>query len=39
MAHDLTTLNRFLQTKDSEYVRLVSLILGLWDKAKARYVE
>ena len=34
MANDLTTTNAFLQTEDSEYVRLVSLISGLWDKAK-----
>ena len=34
MAYDLTTTKGFLQTADSEYVRLVSLISGLWDKAK-----
>ena len=34
MANDLTTSNGFLQTNDMEYVRLVSLISGLWDKAK-----
>ena len=34
MANDLTTTNGYLQTGDSEYVRLVSLISGLWDKAK-----
>ncbi len=39
MANDLTISKGLLQTEDSEYVRLVSLILGLWDKAKARYVE
>ena len=33
MAKDLTTTNGFLQTEDSEYVRLVSLISGVWDKA------
>lgn len=34
MANDLTIEKSFLQTEDSEYVRLVSLISGLWDKAK-----
>ena len=34
MANDLTTSNGFLQTNDMEYVRLVSLISGLWDKAR-----
>ena len=34
MANNLTTANSLLQTEDSEYVRLVSLISGLWDKAK-----
>ena len=34
MANDLTTANGLLQTEDSEYVRLVSLISGVWDKAK-----
>jgi len=34
MIEDLTTTNGFLQTGDSEYVRLVSLISGVWDKAK-----
>ena len=34
MANDMNTSNGFLQTEDSEYVRLVSLISGLWDKAK-----
>ena len=34
MANDLNTSDGFLQTEDSEYVRLVSLISGLWDKAK-----
>ena len=29
MANDLTASNGFLQTEDSEYVRLVSLISGL----------
>ncbi len=28
MANDLTTANGLLQTEDSEYVRLVSLILN-----------
>ena len=34
MANDLTISKGLLQTEDSEYVRLVSLISGLWDKAK-----
>ena len=34
MANNLTTANSLLQTEDSEYVRLVSLISGLWDKAQ-----
>lgn len=34
MSIDLTITNGFLQTDDSEYVRLVSLISRLWDKAK-----
>ena len=34
MANNLTTANSLLQTEDSEYVRLVSLISELWDKAK-----
>ena len=34
MANDLTTANGLLQTEDSEYVRLVSLISGVWEKAK-----
>ena len=36
MAKDLTTTNGFLQTEDSEYVRLVSLISGVWDKAREK---
>ena len=38
MANNLTTANSLLQTEDSEYVRLVSLISGLWDKAKENAV-
>lgn len=34
MNNDLTMTKGFLQTDDSEYVRLVSLISGVWDKAK-----
>lgn len=34
MANDLNTSNGSLQAEDSEYVRLVSLISELWDKAK-----
>ena len=36
MNRDLTTTESFLQTNDSEYVRLVSLISGLWDEAKGK---
>ena len=36
MAKDLTTTNGFLQTEDSEYVRLVSPISGVWDKAREK---
>ena len=36
MTQDLTTTEGFLQTNDSEYVRLVSLISGLWDEAKGK---
>ena len=36
MANDLTTSKGFLQTEDSEYVRLVSLITCVWDKAKEK---
>ena len=36
MANDLTTTKGFLQTEDSEYVRLVSQISGLWEKAKEK---
>lgn len=36
MTRDLTTTECFLQTNDSEYVRLVSLISGLWDEAKRK---
>ena len=36
MANNLTTANSLLQTEDSEYVRLVSLISGLWDKAEGK---
>lgn len=38
MANDLTTPNGFLQANDSEYVRLVSLISGIWDKAREKAV-
>ena len=31
-----TTTNGFPQTEDSEYVRLVSLISGIWDKAREK---
>lgn len=36
MKQDLTTTNGFLQTDDSEYMRLVSLISGLWEKAREK---
>ena len=36
MANNLTTANGLLQTEDSEYVRLVSLISGVWEKAKGK---
>lgn len=36
MTKNLTTTNGFLQTGDSEYVRLVSLISGVWDKAREK---
>ena len=36
MANDITIANRLLQTDNSEYVRLVSLISDVWDKAKNR---
>ena len=36
MANDLTTPNGFLEANDSEYVRLVSLISGVWEKAKGK---
>ena len=36
MANNLTTANSLLQTEDSEYVRLVSLISGVWEKAKGK---
>lgn len=32
MANNLTTANSLLQTEDSEYVRLVSLISGVWER-------
>ena len=32
----LTTGKRLMQTEDSEYVRLVSLISGVWDKAREK---
>lgn len=31
-----TTTNGFSQTEDSEYVKLVSLISGVWDKAREK---
>jgi hypothetical protein len=34
MANDLKTSNGFLQTEDSEYVRLVTQISDLWENAK-----
>ena len=34
MANDVTTPNGFLEANDSEYVRLVSLISDVWEKAK-----
>ena len=34
MTKDLTTTTGIMQNDDSEYVRLVSLISGVWDKAK-----
>lgn len=36
MANDLTISKGLLQTEDSEYVRLVSLISGVWDKAREK---
>ncbi len=36
MANELTTQKGFLQANDSEYVRLVSLISDVWEKAKAK---
>ena len=36
MANDLTISKGLLQTEDSEYVRLVSLISGLWDPLKVQ---
>ena len=36
MANDLTITKGFLQTEDSEYVRLVSLISDVWEKAKGK---
>jgi hypothetical protein len=33
---DLTMLSNGLATSDSEYVRLVSLISGTWEKAKGK---
>ena len=39
MDKDLTTTGKGLvQTEDSEYVRLVSLISGVWDKAREKAV-
>ena len=34
MANDMNTSNGFLQTEDSEYVRLVTQISDLWENAK-----
>jgi len=36
MVNDLTTPNGFLEANDSEYVRLVSLISDVWEKAKGK---
>ena len=36
MANDLITPNGFLEANDSEYVRLVSLISDVWEKAKGK---
>ena len=36
MANDLITPNGFLEANDSEYVRLVSLISEVWEKAKGK---
>ena len=36
MNNDLTTSKGFLQADDSEYVRLVSLISDVWEKAKGK---
>lgn len=36
MANELTTQKGFLQANDSEYVRLVSLISDVWEKAKGK---
>ena len=36
MNDDLTTSKGFLQANDSEYMRLVSLISDVWDKAKEK---
>ncbi len=39
MAKDLTiTLADVMQTDDSEYMRLVSLISGVWEKARGKVV-
>lgn len=36
MNNDLTTSKGFLQAGDSEYVKLVSLISDVWEKAKGK---
>lgn len=36
MANELTTPNGFLQADDSEYVKLVSHISDVWEKAKCK---
>ena len=36
MTNDLTTTTGIIQNDDSEYVRLVSLISGVWDKAREK---
>lgn len=39
MSKDLTTSKGLLQTEDSEYVRLVSLISERWEKAKETIIQ
>lgn len=39
MSKDLTTTKGVPQTGDTEYVRLVSLILERWDRAKETIIQ